>query len=268
MHMHIDQTSLLEQHGTRSVKPARTGSSALFANPVAQTRVAVQVSAERSLLCEPHPSFKPLLTRLPRPSGKRLQQQVKLRICPTLAMTTTKTTNPHPELETVLTDVRRRHPRVVVLSNVCPQVRQRFIPERDRRPDRPKIASKRLPQQLMTLKPLSQTRTQPQPQRKPVIAPIPARNRHPAVLDLEPSKAPQEILIDRTIVDETIMPSRDTSHSMIMLPARANSPHSRPHGALLDPHEMLLLRGRAGISEVILELAWGRSTLLRYPGWV
>jgi hypothetical protein len=225
MHMHIDQTSLLEQLDTRTIKPANPGSPSLFANPVAQARVAVQVSAERSLLCEPHPSFKPLLTRLPRPSGKRLQQHVKLRICPTPAMTTTKTTNPHPELETVLTDVRRRHPRVVVLSNVRPQVRQRFIPERDRRPDRPQIVSKRLPQHLMTLKPLSKTRTQPQPQRKPVTAPIPARNRHPAMLHLEPSKTPQEVFIDRTIVDDTGMLSRDACHVMIMLLARAKSPH-------------------------------------------
>ncbi len=140
-------------------------------------------------------------------------------------MTTTKTTNPHPELETVLTDVRRWHPRVVVLSNVCPQVRQRFIPERDRRPDRPKTASKRLPQQLMTLKPLSQTRTQPQPQRKPVIAPIPARNRHPAVLDLEPAKAPHQVFINRMIVYDTRVLARDASHATIMTTARAKSPH-------------------------------------------
>jgi hypothetical protein len=140
-------------------------------------------------------------------------------------MTTTKTTNPHPELETVLTDVRRRHPRVVVLSNICPQVRQRFIPERDRRPDRPKTASKRLPQQLMTLKSLSQTRTQPHPQRKPVIAPIPARNRHPAVPGLEPSKAPQEVFIDCTVLNGTGTLSRDASHVMIMPLTRAKSPH-------------------------------------------
>jgi hypothetical protein len=152
MHMHIDQTSLFEQHGTRSVKPARTGSSALFADPVAQTRVGAQASAERSLLCEPHPPLEPLLARLPRPSRERLQQRIELRIRPTTPATTM---NPHPELEAVLANIGCRHPRGVVLSNARPQVRQRFIPERDRRPDRPKIASKRPPKHLMTLQPLT-----------------------------------------------------------------------------------------------------------------
>ncbi|MGA8364532.1 MAG: hypothetical protein WB709_08420 [Solirubrobacteraceae bacterium] len=66
---------------------------------------------------------------------------------------------------------------------------------------------------------------QPQPQRKPVTAPIPTRNRHPAVLDLKPSKAPQKVFIDRTIVDETGALSRDASHTMIMPLTRAKPPH-------------------------------------------
>jgi hypothetical protein len=222
MHMHIDQTSLLEQLSTRNVKPTSPGSPPLFANPVPQARVAAQASAEHGLSRETHPPFKPLLARLPRPSRERLQQRIKLRIRPTTATTTM---NPHPELETVIANIRRRHPRRVALSNAHPQVRQCFIPERDRRPDRPKIASKRLPQQLMTLQPMSQTRTKPQPQRKPVTAPIPARDRHPAVLDLEPAKTPQEIFIDRTIVNETGALSLDASHVTIMPLTRAKSPH-------------------------------------------
>ncbi len=59
---------------------------------------------------------------------------------------------------------------------------------------------------------LSQTRAQPKSQRKSVIALIPARNRHPAVPSLELPETPQEILIDRTIIDETDMACRDTSH--------------------------------------------------------
>lgn len=220
--MHIDQTSLLEQLSTRTVKPTSPGSPPLFANPVAQTRVGAQASAERSLLCEPHPPLEPLLARLPRPSRERLQQRIKLRIRPTAPATTM---NPHPELETVLANIGCRHPRGVVLSNARPQVRQRFIPERDRRPDPPKIASKRPPQHLMTLRPLSQTRTQPQPQRNPVSAPIPARNRHPAVLDLKPAEAPQEVLINRTIIDDIGALSRDASHVMIMPLTRAKPPH-------------------------------------------
>lgn len=120
MHMHVDQTGFLEQLSTRGVEPARPSGPALFGNPIPQKPVAAQASTERGLPREPHSPFKPLLTRLPRPSGERLQQHVKLRIRHTLAMTTPNTTNPHPELETVLTDVRRWHPRMVALSNVCP----------------------------------------------------------------------------------------------------------------------------------------------------
>ncbi len=220
MHMHIDQARFLEQLGTRGVKPARLGSPPLFANPIAQTHVVA--SAERSLLREPHPPLKPLLARLPRPTRERLQQRIKLRIRPT---TTATTMNPRPELETVIANIRRRYPRRAELSNVHPQVRQCFIPERDRRPDRPQIASKRPPEYLVALHPLSQTRTQPQSQRKPVIALIPARNRHPAVLDLEPSKASQEVFIDCTILNETGTLARDASHVMIMPLKRAKSPH-------------------------------------------
>jgi hypothetical protein len=41
------------------------------------------------------------------------------------------------------------------------------------------------------------------------------------VLDLEPPETPQEVFIDRTIIDETSTPCRDTSHAMIMTLARA-----------------------------------------------
>jgi hypothetical protein len=77
----------------------------------------------------------------------------------------------------------------------------------------------------MALRSLSQTHAQPQSQTKPVTAPIPARNRHPAVLDLEPSKAPQEVFIDRTIVNHTGALAQDASHAMIMPLTRAKSPH-------------------------------------------
>jgi hypothetical protein len=162
--MHIDQARFLEQLNTRGIKPARPRSPPLFPNPIAQTQVVAQASAERSLLHEPHPPLEPLLARLPRPSRERLQQRIELRIRPTTPATTM---NPHPELETVITNIRCRHPRRMALSNICPQVRQRFIPERARRPDRPQIASERLPEHLMTARPPSQTRTQPQPQRNP-----------------------------------------------------------------------------------------------------
>jgi hypothetical protein len=49
------------------------------------------------------------------------------------------------------------------------------------------------------------------------------------VLDLEPVKAPQQVFIDRTIVNDTGALSREASHAMIMTTARAKSPHSRPH---------------------------------------
>jgi hypothetical protein len=152
MQMHIDQARFLEQLNTRGIKPARPRSPPLFPNPIAQTQVGARTSAERSLLREPHQPLELLLTRLPRPPRERLQQHIKLKIRPTAPATTM---NPHPELETVLTNIRRRHPRRMALSNKCPQVRQRFIPERDTRPDRPKIASKRPPEHLMTLQPLS-----------------------------------------------------------------------------------------------------------------
>jgi hypothetical protein len=59
------------------------------------------------------------------------------------------------ELEAVLANIRRRHPRGVAFSNARPQVHQCFIPKRHRRPDRPKIASKGLPEHLMALQLLS-----------------------------------------------------------------------------------------------------------------
>lgn len=77
----------------------------------------------------------------------------------------------------------------------------------------------------MTLKPLSQTRTQPQPQTKAVIAPIPPRDRHPSMLDLELAKTPQEVFIDRMIVNDTRTLSRDVSHATIMITVRAKSTH-------------------------------------------
>ncbi len=78
----------------------------------------------------------------------------------------------------------------------------------------------------MTLQPLSQTRAQPKSQRKSVIALIPARNRHPAVPSLELPETPQEILIDRTIIDETDMLAGILLITTIMTSAKAKSPHS------------------------------------------
>jgi hypothetical protein len=223
MQMHIDQARFLEQLNTRRVKPACPDSPPLFGNPIAQTQVVAQASVERGLLREPYPPLKPLHVRFPRPSRQRLQQRIKLRIRPTTA---TATMNPHPELETVVANIGRRYPRGLTLANVHPQVRQCFIPERARRPDRPQIVPERLPEHLMTLQPLSQTRAQTESQRKAISASIPPRDRDPAVLYLEPFKAPQEVFIDRTIIDVTGTPSRDIAHAMIMALARANSPHS------------------------------------------
>ncbi len=117
MQMHIDQTRFLEQLNTRNIKPTSLGSPPLLGNPIAQTQVVAQASAERGLLREPHPPSEPLLEWFPRPSRQRLQQHIKLRIRPTTATTTM---NPHPELEAVTAHIGRRYPRGMALSNVHP----------------------------------------------------------------------------------------------------------------------------------------------------